>query len=61
MKKIFGINLLRPFVYACCLCFVFLFLVSSIDVRPSWLKPDIIDKVKLSAQVRQVKLQLGTM
>jgi len=44
MKKIFGINLLRPFVYACCLCFVFLFLVSSIDVRPSWLRPDIIDK-----------------
>ena len=53
MKKIFGINLLRPFVYACCLCFVFLFLVSSMDVGPSWLTPDIIDKVKLS-QLRYI-------
>lgn len=44
MKKIFGINLVRPLVYACCLCFVFLFLVSSMDVGPSWLTPDIIDK-----------------
>ena len=45
MKKIFGINLLRPLLYVMGLCFVFLFLLSSADVRVSWLVPDIIDKV----------------
>ena len=50
MKKMLIPNLSKPLLYVLGLIFVFLFLISSIDVRGGWFIEDIIDRVSRAEQ-----------
>ena len=50
MKKMLIPNLSKPLLYVLGLIFVFLFLISSMDVRGGWFIEDIIDRVSKAGQ-----------